>query len=62
MYYQPMTYMFHTYRDDNKPTRYVVFYCTKDGKRLVQQYEQAKQAKAFVAALEDMGFTKHKDY
>ena len=62
MYYKPMTYMYHTYLADGEPTRYVVFYCTKDGKRLVQKYERAKQARAFVDALKGIGYRKHKNY
>ena len=58
MNHKPMTYISRIYCLENEPTQYAVFFCTKDGKRMVQAFDTARQLKAFTTALDGLGFTK----
>ena len=57
-HYAPMTYVFRSYYLGNEPAKHVVYFCNKDGQRRIQEYTSLGQAKAFMEALDGLGFTK----
>ena len=51
------TYIVRTYRHV-KPALVAVYVRAVDGSKFIQEYHNEKQAKAFTAALDGLGFTK----
>lgn len=58
MTHAPMTYIFRTYCLANEPADHVVYICNKDGERNILSYRKPEQAKALMAALDGLGFTR----
>ena len=59
MYHQPNTYITRCYYGGSEVYgKYAVFFCTTDGKRMVQTFDTIGQFKAFTTALDGLGFTR----
>lgn len=62
-YYKPMTYLTRCYSGESTVYgKYAVYFCNKDGERIVQTFDTIGQFKAFVNALKGIGYKKHRDY
>ena len=57
-HHAPMTYVFRSYYLGNEPAKHVVYFCNKDGNRKAAEYTSLGHAKAFMEALDELGFTK----
>ena len=58
MYHKPMTYVYRAYCMAHEPMEYVVYFCSRDGKKTYTVFDNSKKAKAFMTALDGLGFTK----
>lgn len=59
MHHKPMTYLTRCYYGGEETYgKYAVYFCTKDGKRMIQTFDTIGQFKAFTVALDGLGFTK----
>ena len=59
MRHNPMTYVSRCYEGSSEVYgKYAVYFCTKDGNRMVQTFDTIGQFKAFTTALEGLGFTR----
>lgn len=59
MHHKPMTYLTRCYYGGEETYgKFAVYFCTKDGKRMIQTFDNVGQFKAFTSALDGLGFTK----
>ena len=58
MHHKPMTYILRSYWEDSEAAMHVVYYCAKDGERYTHPFDSLRVAKAFMTALDGLGFTK----
>lgn len=57
MHHKPMTYIGRHYDGDSGTYgKFVVHFCSKDGKRATQTFDTARQYFAFMDALQGLGF------